>query len=809
MEVDLSKLFHELDTHFLEYMTEQGRTPDGGGFICCINPNHPDRHPSMHIIDTGAHANTGAYCFSCHTHVSILNAVHFLENKPITGVGFYEETLPYLCKKYGIEYEPIQIDNKTRDMYQKRCGVRDALNVIHGMSFVGTGLNTTHPGIKHLLDRGITEESIKRFKIGVVTSYKEYLAAMKNLGYDDMEWLASADLANKGIFNPDSFILPIYDHKSRPVAFVSRTTKMNPNDKGTGKYINSINSDIYTKSELLYNFQNYHYDDGPLWIVEGYIDALYLDQCGLKNVAALGSTAFTEQHVDLLSHDVKHIILCLDGDNGGREGIDLALKRITPYQIFKSIRIVELPEGSDPDSFVREKGLAELKKLSSPDVAISPFAWSIKNATFQDDPIQIVEGAIPAIAAEESTIKRLKMIKELAKITGINKEDIRKDVELRVNKESDKFIEELSEVNKYVQMALSKRKTKDTKSILEEAIVKVKNIELKYDDVLDNHSSYENKRENLWEKIKNGEYKYGLCCPKFKKLEEMYDGIPYTTNLTLVGGKASVGKTTWMNALAVDLVEANDDVAVFFMTIDDTTELMTFKMLAQRTGMATSKIKQYVNLGEDEQKIVRDGWAWLGKLSQNFVMADATEGTTPEAMDAHIEWFIKEFPNKKKVFFLDNFHKLTIPHTKQKTDAISFLSEKVKEATRLYDLHIMMTVELRKMSDNGDRPTPSDLKDTVQLEYDADSIIMMHNDLLVKEDTNIIWEGQYGDEGTKAMPYLETYLYKNKHTGKTGGLAYRLNTYNLQIVEDSYATIRAKKAQNAGHLKVNASARVY
>ena len=85
----------------------------------------------------------------------------------------------------------------------------------------------------------------------------------------------------------------------------------------------------------------------------------------------------------------------------------------------------------------------------------------------------------------------------------------------------------------------------------------------------------------------------------------------------------------------------------------------------------------------------------------------------------------------------------------------------------------------------------------------------MHNDLLVKEDTNIIWEGQYGDEGTKAMPYLETYLYKNKHTGKTGGLAYRLNTYNLQIVEDSYATIRAKKTQNAGHLKVNASARVY
>ena len=806
---DLSKVFHELDAHFLEYIREQGRVPNEGGFINCINPNHPDRNPSMHVIDSGEHTNTGAYCFSCHAHVSILNAVHYLENKPIAGLGFYEETLPYLCSKYGVAYEPIQVDNKTRDLYQKRCGVRDAMNVIHGMAWVGTSLNKDHPGIKHLLDRGITEETIKKHKIGVVTSFDEYMKQMHTIGYDDMDWLASADLANKGIFNPDAFILPIFDDKGRPVGFVTRTTKMQPNDHGTGKYMNSINSDIYNKSEILYNFNHYHPEDGPIWILEGYVDALYLDQCGLKNACALGSTALTDQHVDLLSREVKSIILCLDGDEGGHKGEKLALERIIPYQIFKSIRIVELPDGSDPDSFVREKGIDALKNLAHPDVAISPFAWTIKHSTFQDDPIQIVERAIPDIAAEESTIKRLKMIKELSKITGISRDDIRKDVELKVNRESDRYIEELGEVNKYAQVALGKRKVKETKSILEEAICKVKNLELKYNNTVDNRSSYDSKKTSLWTKIEHGEYKYGLMTPKFKKLEEMYDGIPYTTNLTLVGGKPSAGKTTWLQALAVDLVEANDDVAVFFMSIDDTTELMTFKMLAQRTGYSTSKIKKYQTLMEEEQKVILTAWNWLENLSKKFVMSDATEGTTPDALEAHIEWFKKEFPDKKRIFFLDNFHKLSLPSSnKQKTDAISLLSDRVKELTRVHDTHIIMTTELRKMSENNSRPTPADLKDTVQLEYDADSIIMIHNDLLVKEDTNIVWSGPYGDEGARSMPYLEAYIYKNKHTGKTGGLAYRLNTYNLQVTEDSYATIRSLKTQNAGHQKVTATNRI-
>lgn len=784
-----------------DYLESQDIKINKDGFFKCIC--HPDTSPSMSLGGKSEYLNTVAHCFGCQRDINIFHAINILEGLPLTGIDFYQITLPELCKRYNIQYEPVQIDNKTRDIYQKRSAVRDASNIVYSMCFTKNILNTEHNGIKFLLNRGITEESIRKHKLGIISDFDNYINQMNTIGYTDTEWLASVDLTRKDIFTKDGIIIPIYDDKNRPIGFVTRTTNIDPNGKGDRKYCNSVNSDIYNKSEVLFNFNNYRPENGPLWIVEGYLDAIILDQYGIHNVAALGSTALTEQHVDLLSrYNIKNIIICLDGDTGGNTGTKLALERVTPYQIFKSIRVVELPDGEDPDSYIRKSGIDSLKKLSHPDTALSPFAWTLKHTSFQDDPIVVVEQAIPAIAAEESSIKRLRMIKELAKITGISKDDIRKDVDLKVNKESDKFIEELSEINKYVQTSLNKRKIKDTKSILDEALIKVKNLEVKFNNTIDNRSCFDDKRNNFFDKIENGEFKYGLYTNKFKKFEEKYDGIPYTTNLILVGGKPSSGKSIFLNSLAIDLVESNEDAAVFYMSIDDTIELMSIKTIAQKTGYSTSKIKNFINLDSKVQSEIRDARNWLDRLSSRYIMVDAHNGTNSDALESNIEWFVKEFPNKKKVFFLDNFHKLTLPANKQKTDAVAYLSEKVKDFTRLYDLTMFATVELRKGDTNESRPTPNDLKDTVQLEYDADSVIMIHNDLLVKEDTNIIWQGTYGDEGTKAMPYIEMRIFKNKHTGKTGSLVYRLNTYNLRVDETSFAEVSALM-KNPGHEKIS------
>jgi DNA primase catalytic core len=750
---------------------------------------------------------------NCGTAGNIFHAVHFLENKPLTGIGFYEDTLKYLADKYEVEYEPIAISDDIKREYQKRRAYHDAVSVIHYGVWEGTDLKTEHPAIQHLTERGITEETIKKFKIGCIDSYSDYLNEMKSMGWTDREWLNGADLANKGLFHKDGIIIPIFEADGNPVGFVTRKTNMAANAKGQEKYCNSLNSDIYHKSEILYNFNNYNKDHGPLYIVEGYLDAVYLTQCGLKNVAAIGATVLTEHHIKLLmDHGAKNIIFCLDADDGGENGIKLAIERLSPYKYF-NLRIMELPEGLDPDSFVREHGLEKFTELAKPDVALSAFAWTLKHTTFEDDPMVTAERAIPTIAAEESNIMRLKMIRELSRLTSISELDIKKDVDSLVNKDSSVFIEELNNINNFVQVQLNKRKVKDTRSILEDAMIKIKNLEKLHNNTVDNRTEYETRRNAMREKIDGGEYKYGLYTPRFKKLEKMFDGIPYTTCLSLVGGRPSAGKTTWMTALAMDIVESNDDAAIFYMSIDDTTELMNLKMMATRCGLSTSKIKRYVELPETEQTKVNEAFSWLDKMSERLVISDASSGNTIETLEAHIDWFVKNFPNSKRIFMLDNFHKLSTHGMRSsKYEAVSAMSEKIKTLTQLNDLHLMMTIELRKLEGSAAMPQVADLKDSVQMEYDADAIILAHNDYQVNDKTNILWKCDdiINGEPGGMMPILENRVWKNKVTGVIGPLAYSLNSHNLQIKEIEYARVRSMRAQKSNSsLKVDGGMRSF
>ena len=260
------------------------------------------------------------------------------------GVEFYQDTLPYLCGLFDIPYQPLEISDDQKREYQKRRAYKDAVDVLHGNCFTKCALNKEDAAIAHLLERGITEATIKAFKIGTVQSYKDYIAEMKVMGWEDRSYLEASDLANKKLFNPGNILIPINDHRRRPVGFVSRKTSMPANAKGGEKYVNSLNSDIYKKSEILFNFDNFKKESGPLYIVEGYIDAIYLTQQGLENVVAIGATVLTENHIKLLMDNrAKDIIMCLDADDGRRNGVKIAVERLAPYKYF-NFRIMCLLE---------------------------------------------------------------------------------------------------------------------------------------------------------------------------------------------------------------------------------------------------------------------------------------------------------------------------------------------------------------------------------------------------------------------------------------------------------------------------------
>lgn len=788
----LGPIFQELNKHFLEYLSSHGITPNEAGFISCLHPDHADRHPSMHIGGKEGYKDQVGYCFSCMTSCNIIHAAHYLDKKPMGGVGFYQETLPFLCKKFNITYEPVEISDDQKREYQKRRAYQDAVNIVHRMAFSKGELKMSHPAIKHLTDRGIDAAMIRKFKIGCVDSFKDYMDAMKSMGWEDRSYLEGADLANKKLFSPTGIIIPIFDDKNRPVGFVTRKTNMSPNDKGEEKYCNSLNSDIYQKSKLLYNFNDYKKEDGQLFIVEGYLDAVYMTQAGIKNVAAIGATMLTDEHVEMLwNYKVRNIVLCLDSDQGGNIGTRRAIERLSSYKTF-NVRVMELPADYDPDTYIREFGKDKYLELSKPNAAMSPFAWMIKYTTFEDDPMETAKQAIPTIAAEESNITRLQMIRELSRLTGLEENDIRKDVDSLVNKESSKFLEEMGEINNFVQVQLNRRKTRDTKSILEDALIKVKGLERMYNNTLDNRNEFLTKLTHIRGKLESGDFKYGMKAMGFERFYKNFDGIPYTTCLSLVGGRPSAGKTTWMTALAMDIIDTEDDAAIFYMSIDDTTELMTLKMVAVKSGLSTSQIKRYSELGKEDKEKVDAAWAWVEDNTSRFIIADATAGNTLDALEAHVDWFMKNHKTPKKLFLLDNFHKLRAQSAGRikKNEIISDQSERIKELTQLNDLHLMMTVELRKLEGSQSRPQLADLKDSVQMEYDADIITLIHNDYQVRETSQLVWMGDAGGN-LRTMPYLGVRVWKNKITGQTGPFAYKLNNHNLRIEEVPVAEVRA------------------
>jgi replicative DNA helicase len=98
----------------------------------------------------------------------------------------------------------------------------------------------------------------------------------------------------------------------------------------------------------------------------------------------------------------------------------------------------------------------------------------------------------------------------------------------------------------------------------------------------------------------------------------------------------------------------------------------------------------------------------------------------------------------------------------------------------------MTTVELRKLENSSNRPGPEDMKDSVQLEYDADIVMLVHNDRQVNPDSNVTWDG-----GSTLMPYIELNICKNKSNGQTKRLAYRMNSTNLRLTEVPYGEVTA------------------
>lgn len=344
----------------------------------------------------------------------------------------YPEALTWLARRYQIE---IEEDGGADPEQLKKTKEKETLFLISkkAQDFFRQQLLETQEGKNiggaYFREREISKESIDEFGLGYSPEQWDALAQhLLAQGYNFVQ-LEAAGLVVGNENRPidrfrDRVIFPIHSFSGRILGFAGRILNSN---KKTAKYLNSPETEIYHKSEILYGIYQAKQEiirKNQCILVEGYTDVISLHQKGVKNVVASSGTALTPEQIRLIKRLTKNIILIYDGDNAGVKATQRSVDLILEQDL--DVRIVNLPAEYDPDSFAKEyegeeiTNYIEENSLSFLDYQLKPY--QNKNLSIGEQSAMI-DKSVSSISLIASELKQELLIREMASITGLS-EDI-------------------------------------------------------------------------------------------------------------------------------------------------------------------------------------------------------------------------------------------------------------------------------------------------------------------------------------------------------------------------------------------------
>lgn len=312
-----------------------------------VCPFHDDSNPSM-CVSREKQIYT---CFSCH---ATGNVFTFLMNYEHID---FREALHYLGEKVGVNVSSVQIKKKTSKFDKLYEAYNFSVKYFQNNLSSGIGKRAK----SYLSSRGINEEIIKEFEIGLALENRDDLTKLLiSKGYElsdlNRVGLSSDD---HDIYN-DRIMFPLYDVSGKVVGFSGRIYK----DNGQNKYLNTKETDIFKKGEMLYHYHIAREEcrlKKSVIVMEGFMDVIRASTIGIKNTVALMGTALTKEQIGLLKRLSNNIILCLDGDGPGVKAATLIGEELLNQGI--EVKVVYLPDNDDPDSYILKHGEERFKGL--------------------------------------------------------------------------------------------------------------------------------------------------------------------------------------------------------------------------------------------------------------------------------------------------------------------------------------------------------------------------------------------------------------------------------------------------------------
>jgi len=743
-----------------QYLQDAGtRIPDRGNFPCPIpdcNHRHGDRNPSA-SFPPGSD-ETFVHCFSSGKNYDIFHIFGTRERLPLQGPGFWDVTLPALAEACGFEYEATILNEEQRARYMRFRAYRDVAFYI-----------STYPN-KHseelITTRGWSVQTCKHLLIGSVDSFDIYTAEMERLGWDQ-SYLKDIGLQNSEIFNESSLIFTICLPDGTPCAFVARNIEWeSKNEKGeqAEKYRNS-SSEVYSKSRTIYNFNNARRAPAghDIWLFEGYGDCVTAYQNGLVGACSTGGTAITEEHLALLSTlEGRKINIAFDGDEEGINAVTRTIDKHFGEKIPLNFKIVLVPEKLDPDEYIRKYGVEPFYAIEKQTI----FQWRLS----QNDlpPEELADATIPTILHESDRVKRHFLARMLSDATGVNFRRILDEVERR---EQQQDFDKVARSEYLKNSVIRKLQTGEPlETVIFEAGIRIE--ELKKQSQPD-EKVYVDGIDTIRAKFLQPYvgYAFGMSnnVPILPKIHRVLDGLPRYGSLTVFSGIPGSGKTSFMRFLFYNIAMANDDTHIVFMSIDDPKSKIFQSIVTLNQRIPLPKVRKYNTLSSPDREKWEAGWNHVKRIRERFRVFDSSQGTTISTMEQYIRSSQDLYPQKQTLLVLDNFHKLTDFAGQDEKSRHAYCVNMIKDISTKYDVPIFMTVELRKLATISAKPTMNDLKDTVEIAYDADMVWLLHNDFHINPDTTMKWESRVDDiSEMRSCPIVEFSVVKNKETGWKG-----------------------------------------
>ena len=320
-----------------------------------VCPFHDDHSPSM-CVSKEKQIYT---CFVCGATGNVFQFIKEYENISFAEAVRKVATIGGIDVKID-EMKPIKKESVLYDIY-------DLSNKIYQLN-----LNTSKAvtAREYLKKRGIDDNTIKEFGIGLALIKGNIAEALIKKGFDESDIIKSglADKNNYGLNDlyRNRIMFPLWDLKGKVVGFSGRIF----NDENAPKYINSRETEIFKKGELLYNYHRARNEcrrKNEVIIMEGFMDVICAYTHGITNVVAAMGTAITSANAHLISRMAKNIILCFDGDDAGILAANACTNELLKLDVFPSIVVLDKTKGKDPDEYIRNNGIEAFKeKLMHP-----------------------------------------------------------------------------------------------------------------------------------------------------------------------------------------------------------------------------------------------------------------------------------------------------------------------------------------------------------------------------------------------------------------------------------------------------------